>query len=208
MSGGEQQMLAIARALMSEPKILLLDEPSLGLSPKLVRELFSTLRTITKSGQSVVLVEQNVHQSLRLADRVYVLENGRVHSAGSPAEIQEDTVIQQAYLGLDERRPAAAREPEESRYHVGGFRNPMARSVDKLPEVPAAPALQPETHEPAQAAGQGFYNPYARTVPGSEPNHAPKSRSEPPKSEPAKPADKPSVPRAGGFFNPFSRSKE
>ena len=205
MSGGEQQMLAIARALMSEPKILLLDEPSLGLSPKLVRELFSTLRTITKSGQSVVLVEQNVHQSLRLADRVYVLENGRVHSAGSPGEIQEDKVIQQAYLGLDERRPAA-REPEESRYHAGGFRNPMARSVDKLPEVPTAPALQPETHEPAQATGQGFYNPYARTVPGSEPNQAPPNQ-ETPQSEPAKPA-KPSVPRAGGFFNPYSRSKD
>jgi branched-chain amino acid transport system ATP-binding protein len=204
MSGGEQQMLAIARALMSEPKILLLDEPSLGLSPKLVRELFSTLRTITKSGQSVVLVEQNVHQSLRLADRVYVLENGRVHSAGSPAEIQEDTVIQQAYLGLNERRPATA-EPAESRYHAGGFRNPMARSVDKLPEV-AAPALQPETRE--AAAGQGFYNPYARRVPGPESSPGSQVKNEAPKSEPTKPADKPSVPRRGGFFNPFSRSKD
>ena len=67
MSGGEQQMLAIARALMSEPKILLLDEPSLGLGPRLVKDLFATLRTITQRGQSVVLVEQNVHQSLRLA---------------------------------------------------------------------------------------------------------------------------------------------
>ena len=100
MSGGEQQMLAIARALMSEPKILLLDEPSLGLGPRLVKDLFSVLGTITKAGQSVILVEQNVHQSLRLADRVYVLENGRIHSAGSPAEILQDRVVQQAYLGL------------------------------------------------------------------------------------------------------------
>jgi branched-chain amino acid transport system ATP-binding protein len=100
MSGGEQQMLAIARALMSAPKILLLDEPSLGLSPLLTKELFSILRRITQAGQSVLLVEQNVHQSLRLADRVYVLENGRIVRSGTPEEIQQDRVIQQAYLGL------------------------------------------------------------------------------------------------------------
>ena len=100
MSGGEQQMLAIARALMSEPKILLLDEPSLGLSPRLVSELFATLRKITEGGQAIVLVEQNVDQSLRLADAVHVLENGRIVRSGSPAEIEQDKVIQQAYLGL------------------------------------------------------------------------------------------------------------
>jgi branched-chain amino acid transport system ATP-binding protein len=106
MSGGEQQMLAIARALMSDPKILLLDEPSLGLSPLLVKDLFAILRTITTSDRSVVLVEQNVHQSLRLADRVYVLENGRIVRTGSQAEMREDTVIQQAYLGLKTKRDA------------------------------------------------------------------------------------------------------
>jgi ABC-type branched-subunit amino acid transport system ATPase component len=100
MSGGEQQMLAIGRALMSEPKFLLLDEPSLGLSPRLVRDLFAVLRRITEGGQAVVLVEQNVHQSLRLADAVHVLENGRIVRSGSPAEIEQDKVIQQAYLGL------------------------------------------------------------------------------------------------------------
>src|SRR5690606_11628445 len=104
MSGGEQQMLAIGRALMSEPKFLLLDEPSLGLSPRLVKDLFSVLRKITQSGQAVVLVEQNVHQSLRLADRVHVLENGRIVRSGSPSEIEEDKVIQQAYLGLESER--------------------------------------------------------------------------------------------------------
>ena len=82
MSGGEQQMLAIARALMSEPKLLLLDEPSLGLGPTLVKDLFAILRAIGRSGQSVVLVEQNVRQSLRLADYVYVLENGRIERSG------------------------------------------------------------------------------------------------------------------------------
>ena len=108
MSGGEQQMLAIARALMSDPKILLLDEPSLGLSPLLVRDLFAILRTITSGDRSVVLVEQNVHQSLRLADRVYVLENGRIVRSGSQAEMREDAVIRQAYLGLKVQRPAVS----------------------------------------------------------------------------------------------------
>ena len=100
LSGGEQQMLAIARALMGSPTLLLLDEPSLGLSPRLTKELFSTLRTITRSGQSVLLVEQNVHHSLRLASRVYVLENGHIVRSGTPAELQQDRAIQQAYLGL------------------------------------------------------------------------------------------------------------
>jgi branched-chain amino acid transport system ATP-binding protein len=107
MSGGEQQMLAIGRALMSEPKILLLDEPSLGLGPRLVRDLFSVLRRITQGGQAVVLVEQNVHQSLRLADHVYVLENGRIVRSGSPSEIEADKVIQQAYLGLESKDSAS-----------------------------------------------------------------------------------------------------
>ena len=100
LSGGEQQMVAIARALMGQPRLLLLDEPSLGLSPRLTKELFATLRAITRGGHSLLLVEQNVHHSLRLADRVYVLENGRIVRAGTPAELQQDKVIQQAYLGL------------------------------------------------------------------------------------------------------------
>jgi branched-chain amino acid transport system ATP-binding protein len=100
MSGGEQQMLAIARALMSEPKILLLDEPSLGLSPRLVGDLFAILRRLTEAGQSIVLVEQNAYQTLKLADQVYVLENGRIASAGTPAEMREDELIRKAYLGL------------------------------------------------------------------------------------------------------------
>src|SRR3984893_15501884 len=100
MSGGEQQMLAIARALMSEPKILLLDEPSLGLSPRLVSDLFSVLRRLTEGGQSIVLVEQNAHQSLKLADHIYVLENGRIASAGTPAEMRQDKMIQKASIAL------------------------------------------------------------------------------------------------------------
>jgi branched-chain amino acid transport system ATP-binding protein len=99
MSGGEQQMLAIARALMSQPKMLLLDEPSLGLSPLKVKELFAVLQTVVAAGQAIMLVEQNAYHSLRLADYVYVLENGRVVRAGPSDEIAADSAIQRAYLG-------------------------------------------------------------------------------------------------------------
>ena len=100
MSGGEQQMLAIARALMSRPRLLLLDEPSLGLSPRLAKELFATLRRLAGEGQSILLVEQAAHLSLRLADRVYVLENGRIARCGTPDDIRADHSLRKAYLGL------------------------------------------------------------------------------------------------------------
>ena len=99
MSGGEQQMLAIGRALMSQPKMLLLDEPSLGLSPLLVKDLFAILRRVIAAGQSIVLVEQNAHHSLQLADHIYILENGRIVRSGSAADIVKDAAVQQAYLG-------------------------------------------------------------------------------------------------------------
>ena len=100
MSGGEQQMLAIGRGLMAEPVLLILDEPSLGLSPLLVEEMFSLIRQLRDGGLAVLLVEQNVGQSLEIADRAYVLENGSVRFSGLPQDLLGSDELRRAYLGL------------------------------------------------------------------------------------------------------------
>ena len=99
MSGGEQQMVAIGRALMSNPDILLLDEPSLGLSPLLVRELFAALGKVRESGVGLLLVEQNARESLAVANRGYLIENGRITGHGSAAALMSDDAVRRAYLG-------------------------------------------------------------------------------------------------------------
>ncbi len=100
LSGGEQQMLAIGRGLMSEPRLLILDEPSLGLSPKLVEEMFGLVRRINEAGQAVLLVEQNVVQSLDVAARTYVLEQGRFAIEGRSADVLANPTLRRTYLGL------------------------------------------------------------------------------------------------------------
>ena len=100
LSGGEQQMLAIGRGLMAEPKLLILDEPSLGLSPLLVEEMFALIGRLHEQGLSVLLVEQNVGQSLAIADRAYVLENGAIRFSGTPAELLGSPELKRAYLGV------------------------------------------------------------------------------------------------------------
>jgi len=100
MSGGEQQMLAIARGLMTNPKLILLDEPSLGLAPLMVKFIFDIIQEINRQGVTVMLVEQNVYQSLRIAHRAYVLETGRVVMSGSGEELLNNDHVKKAFLGM------------------------------------------------------------------------------------------------------------
>ena len=100
LSGGEQQMLAMARALMSRPKLLMLDEPSMGLAPILVEQIFSIIHELHGSGVTVLLVEQNAQMALSVADRAYVLETGNISMAGAAAELLENDAVRKAYLGL------------------------------------------------------------------------------------------------------------
>jgi branched-chain amino acid transport system ATP-binding protein len=100
LSGGEQQMLAIGRGLMAEPRLLILDEPSLGLSPKLVEEMFMLIKSINSQGIALLLVEQNVVQSLEVANRAYVLDNGAIVLQGSAADVRHDPNLKRAYLGM------------------------------------------------------------------------------------------------------------
>jgi branched-chain amino acid transport system ATP-binding protein len=99
LSGGEQQMAAIGRGLMARPRLLMLDEPSLGLAPIVVREMFDIIREVNRSGITILLVEQNVQQSLKISDRAFVLENGRVVLEGVGAELLDDERVREAYLG-------------------------------------------------------------------------------------------------------------
>lgn len=115
MSGGEQQMVAIGRALMSNPDVLLLDEPSLGLSPLMVRELFAAIRQVSKSGVGLLLVEQNAQESLAIADRGYLIENGRIVGQGTAQQLKTDPAVRRAYLGHAVEAAANPLTPSHSR---------------------------------------------------------------------------------------------
>jgi branched-chain amino acid transport system ATP-binding protein len=99
LSGGEQQMLAVGRALMSRPRLLLMDEPSLGLAPLVVEEIFRTIAELHRAGTTIFLVEQNAHMALKLAQHFFLMEQGRVSFSGTPGSLAEDEVIRRAYLG-------------------------------------------------------------------------------------------------------------
>ncbi len=105
MSGGEQQMLAIGRALMAHPRVLLLDEPSMGLAPIIVEEIFATLRRLREEGIAILLVEQNARAALRFSDRAYVLTNGRVELEGPAESIAKNEYVREAFLGKSTRQP-------------------------------------------------------------------------------------------------------
>lgn len=114
LSGGEQQMLVIGRAIMGDPELLLLDEPSLGLSPRLVTEVFELIRSLAADGLTVLLVEQNVRQALRIAERGYVLTTGRVTSTGTAEELMADTALVESYLGPSGDAARASESMEEA----------------------------------------------------------------------------------------------
>ena len=101
LSGGEQQMLAISRALMARPKLLLMDEPSLGLAPLIVEDIFRIIRELNAEGTTIFLVEQNAHMALRIANHFYLIEQGRVVFDGTPGEMEEEEIIKRAYLGTE-----------------------------------------------------------------------------------------------------------
>ena len=103
LSGGEQQMLAVARALMSRPRLLLMDEPSLGLAPLVVEEIFRIVGELNRDGTTIFLVEQNAHMALQVAHHFYLMEQGRISFSGTPGEVAEDEVIRRAYLGSAKR---------------------------------------------------------------------------------------------------------
>ena len=100
LSGGQQQMLAIGRALMADPRLLLLDEPSMGLAPRLVAEIFTYIKALKSRGTTILLVDQNARAALSIADRGYVMETGRIVAEGRAADLLRDTQVRQAYLGL------------------------------------------------------------------------------------------------------------
>ena len=99
LSGGEQQMLAIARAMMARPQLMLLDEPSMGLAPLVVQQIFDVIKDINKMGTTVLLVEQNAKKALSIADRAYVLETGKITMSGNASDLLNDEAVQKAYLG-------------------------------------------------------------------------------------------------------------
>ena len=101
LSGGEQQMLAISRALMARPKLLLMDEPSLGLAPLIVEDIFRIIRELNGEGTTIFLVEQNAHMALRIANHFYLIEQGRIVFDGTPGEMEEEEIIKRAYLGTE-----------------------------------------------------------------------------------------------------------
>ena len=99
LSGGEQQMLAVARALMSKPKLMMMDEPSLGLAPLIVKDIFSIIREINKNGVTILLIEQNANMALQIADMAYVMETGMIMMSGKGSDLLDDERVKKAYLG-------------------------------------------------------------------------------------------------------------
>lgn len=192
MSGGEQQMVAIGRAMMSNPALLTLDEPSLGLSPLLSKELFAALRLVRDAGIGILLVEQNARASLAIADRGYLIENGRILQEGRAEALRNDPAVQAAYLGGSSKGGHRATRPAA----------PMAAQVPAAAAVPAPapapvprPAAGPSPDQIAAAALASLAPPPARPAPPPAPApEPPPRRTAPPAAPPPPPAP---APRSG-----------
>lgn len=202
MSGGEQQMVAIGRAMMSAPSILMLDEPSLGLSPLLSKDLFSRLKAIREAGLGILLVEQNAKGSLAIADRGYVLENGRITHAASAAELREDPAVQAAYLGAG-KTSSAGKGAVKTAVSVG---EPQEKASGAAGAAPAPRPPRPGSQNPAeiaQAAMAGFA-PRDRTPPQPTPDPTPPPA--PRAAAPIAPAPPAEVPAKSAAVAPSSSS--
>lgn len=153
MSGGEQQMVAIGRAMMSSPQILMLDEPSLGLSPLLSKDLFQSLKTVSSTGIGILLVEQNAKASLAISDRGYLLENGQIMHTASASSLANDPAVQAAYLGGKPKTFAASAAASVPRPAIGPNPNDIAAAAMAgfAPAPRPAPAPQPAAAVPAVA---------------------------------------------------------
>lgn len=162
MSGGEQQMVAIGRAMMSNPRILMLDEPSLGLSPLLCKDLFRSLSQVQKTGIGILLVEQNAKQSLAIADRGYLLENAHIVHQDSAANLARDPMVQKAYLGAADpakpvHPPATPTASDANAIAAAALAGFAAKSTAPTPEVPTVPRACPApSHAPSADALVGF----------------------------------------------------
>lgn len=199
MSGGEQQMVAIGRAMMSAPSILMLDEPSLGLSPLLSKDLFSRLKAIREAGLGILLVEQNAKGSLAIADRGYVLENGRITHAASAAELREDPAVQAAYLGAG-KTSSAGKGAVKTAVSVGEPQEKASRAAT-APRPPRPGSQNPA--DIAQAAMAGFA-PRDRTPPQPTPDPTPPPA--PRAAAPIAPAPPAEVPAKSAAVAPSSSS--
>jgi branched-chain amino acid transport system ATP-binding protein len=173
MSGGEQQMVAIGRAMMSSPQILMLDEPSLGLSPLLSKDLFQSLKTVSSAGIGILLVEQNAKASLAISDRGYLLENGQIVHTASAASLASDPAVQAAYLGGKPKSVAAPVTASAPRPASGPNPSEIAAAAMAKLAPPPRPAPAPKPATPAPATVQTAAPAQQRPAPAQMPKPAP-----------------------------------
>lgn len=201
MSGGEQQMVAIGRAMMSAPSLLMLDEPSLGLSPLLSKELFQALGRVRDAGLGILLVEQNARASLAIADRGYLLENGQIVHADTAERLRSDPAVQAAYLGGAAARPGVAAHPARPAAPATAPKAPAPRPAPAQPRGVARPAAGPTPDEIAARALAGLSAPAPRQALAPPPDPRPVPQPPPrPAAIPPRPVAQPAARGQGMLY--------